>query len=33
MNGPLTDLDLVELSDLAWEIVDPEGAHEAEEQA
>ncbi|HEX6020698.1 MAG TPA: hypothetical protein VFZ00_01800, partial [Solirubrobacter sp.] len=33
MDGPLTDLELVELSDRAWEIVDPEGAHEAEEQA
>lgn len=33
MNMPLTDIDLVELADLAWELVDPEGAHEADEQA
>lgn len=30
---PLHDLDLVELSDLAWGIVDPDGCHESEEQA
>jgi hypothetical protein len=28
----LSDLDLVALSDRAWDIVDPAGAHEAEEQ-
>jgi hypothetical protein len=33
MNGPLNDTDLVALSDLAWGVVDPEGQHEAEEQA
>lgn len=29
---PLSDIDLVELSDIAWQIVDPDGDHEAEEQ-
>jgi len=32
-NAPLTDIDLVELSDRAWGLVDPEAEHEAEEQA
>jgi hypothetical protein len=26
-NRPLNDTDLVELSDLGWELVDPEGEH------
>ena len=30
---PLSDLDLLALSDLAWDIVDPAGEHEAEEEA
>lgn len=29
---PLGDIDLIELSDRAWQIVDPDGDHEAEEQ-
>jgi hypothetical protein len=33
LNAPLTDIDLVELSDLTWGLVDPDGEHEAEEQA
>ena len=33
VTGPLNDSDLIELSDFAWGLVDPEGEHEAEEQA
>lgn len=33
MPEPLNDLDLVELSDLAWGVVDPEDGYEAEEVA
>jgi hypothetical protein len=33
LNAPLTDIDLVELSDRAWGLVDPDAEHEAEEQA
>jgi hypothetical protein len=33
MNRPLNDADLIELSDLAWELVDPEGEHDSEEHA
>jgi hypothetical protein len=29
---PLSDIDLVELSDIAWQIIDPGGDHEAEER-
>ena len=32
MTEPLNDLDVVALSDRAWEIVDPAGTHEAEEE-
>jgi hypothetical protein len=32
LNAPLTDVDLVELSDRAWGLVDPDAEHEAEEQ-
>jgi hypothetical protein len=30
---PLTDIDLVALSDTAWQVIDPEGEYEGEEQA
>lgn len=30
---PLTDIDLVALSDAAWQVIDPDGEHEAEERA
>jgi hypothetical protein len=33
LNSPLTDIDLVELSDRAWGLVDAEAEHEAEEEA
>jgi hypothetical protein len=29
---PLSDVDLVELSDIAWQVIDPGGEHEVEEQ-
>ncbi len=32
-SDPLNELDVVGLSDLAWEIIDPEGDHEGEERA
>lgn len=33
MPRTLTDIDLVELSDLAWELLDPGDEHEAQEEA
>jgi hypothetical protein len=30
---PLTDIDLVALSDAAWQVIDPDGEYEGEEQA
>lgn len=32
MTARLNDLDLVQLSDLAWGLIDPDGSHEAEER-
>jgi hypothetical protein len=30
---PLSDIDLLELSDMAWQVIDPDGDYEGEEQA